>query len=225
MGSIPARATKRLVFSSWKVVPKVVAAILSYEAERRMATIGGDERENTAGSASTLPAAAQDPAQPGQGLARDAGPRADVPEHVAGRTVDPLRWAGAEDAPTVDQAVATVEEELRPSIDELTAGAPVDGAVDERLVLGAADAAGSDGGPRRGWWSAPDLAARWVGADDEEHEEGTSFDEHLDYAREILADPSVLGRVPDDLSTAVRGWPSPVQEPWRCVRSGGSLRS
>ena len=30
------RPTKRLVFSSWQVVPKVVAALLSYEAERVM---------------------------------------------------------------------------------------------------------------------------------------------------------------------------------------------
>ncbi len=28
--------TKRLVFSSWLVVPKAIAAVLSYEAERRM---------------------------------------------------------------------------------------------------------------------------------------------------------------------------------------------
>lgn len=31
-----ARFTKRLVFSSWRIVPKVVTALLSYEAERRM---------------------------------------------------------------------------------------------------------------------------------------------------------------------------------------------
>ena len=31
------RLTKRLIFSSWQVVPKAVAALLSYEAERRFA--------------------------------------------------------------------------------------------------------------------------------------------------------------------------------------------
>jgi len=41
--------TKRLVFSSWQVVPKVVASLLSYEAERRMfgSVVGGDERPNS----------------------------------------------------------------------------------------------------------------------------------------------------------------------------------
>ncbi|HVZ31822.1 MAG TPA: hypothetical protein VG963_05320, partial [Polyangiaceae bacterium] len=42
------RLTKRLIFSSWHVVPKAVAALLSYEAERRMsgAPVEG-ERPNT----------------------------------------------------------------------------------------------------------------------------------------------------------------------------------
>ena len=41
--------TKRLLFSAWNVVPDVVSAILSYEAERRM--VGGrlDDYENPAG--------------------------------------------------------------------------------------------------------------------------------------------------------------------------------
>ena len=41
--------TKRLIFSSWQVVPKVVSAVLSYEAERLMfGPLNGDERPNTA---------------------------------------------------------------------------------------------------------------------------------------------------------------------------------
>lgn len=39
--------TKRLVFSSWTVVPKVIAAMLSYEAERRMVRGHEDEPENS----------------------------------------------------------------------------------------------------------------------------------------------------------------------------------
>lgn len=42
------RFTKRLVFSAWAVVPKAIAVMLSYEAERRtMAEAGLDEREYT----------------------------------------------------------------------------------------------------------------------------------------------------------------------------------
>lgn len=39
--------TKRLVFSSWKVVPRVLAALLSYEAERCMITAGEADARNT----------------------------------------------------------------------------------------------------------------------------------------------------------------------------------
>lgn len=41
------RFTKRLVFSSWKVVPRVVAAMTSYEAERRMARAFDKSLKNT----------------------------------------------------------------------------------------------------------------------------------------------------------------------------------
>jgi hypothetical protein len=201
-GIDPARATKRLVFSSWKVVPKVIAAILSYEAERRMATLGGDERQNTADTRRRF--------QPLLRIQRNQEGLRGMPviglmypSTSLAERVDPLRWAGVEDTPTVDQAVTTIEGELRPSIDELTAGAPVDGTVDERWYWALPMLLDQMEGRGERWWSAPDLAARWVGADDEEHDEGTSFDEHLDYAREVLADPSVLGRVPNDLSTAV----------------------
>jgi hypothetical protein len=39
--------TKRLVFSSWRVVPKVIAGVLSYEAERRMMLSLDPQAENT----------------------------------------------------------------------------------------------------------------------------------------------------------------------------------
>ena len=39
--------TKRLVFSSWRFVPKMIAALLSYEAERRMVTAFDHDAENT----------------------------------------------------------------------------------------------------------------------------------------------------------------------------------
>src|SRR5262249_30879275 len=39
--------TKRLVFSAWTVVPKAIASLLSYEAERRMMIARGAKRLNT----------------------------------------------------------------------------------------------------------------------------------------------------------------------------------
>lgn len=40
--------TKRLVFSAWTVVPRVIGALVSYEAERRMMLAAGEEVANTA---------------------------------------------------------------------------------------------------------------------------------------------------------------------------------
>lgn len=40
-------ASKRLIFSSWTVVPKVIAALLSYDAERRMMSSGSPPPPNT----------------------------------------------------------------------------------------------------------------------------------------------------------------------------------
>ncbi|MFN0150833.1 MAG: helicase-related protein [bacterium] len=44
----PRSPTKRLVFSSWVVVPKAVACVLSYEVERRMITALDADAENSA---------------------------------------------------------------------------------------------------------------------------------------------------------------------------------
>ena len=42
--------TKRLIFSSWQVVPKVVAALMTYEAERRMLGIEARRRARQPGA-------------------------------------------------------------------------------------------------------------------------------------------------------------------------------
>ena len=42
-----ARLTKRLIFSSWRVVPKVVSTILSYEAERKAVKLFQPRAQNT----------------------------------------------------------------------------------------------------------------------------------------------------------------------------------
>ena len=44
-GVAPAGATKSLVFSAWRLVPKAIALLLSYEAERRM--LEGEDRDYT----------------------------------------------------------------------------------------------------------------------------------------------------------------------------------
>ncbi len=77
--------TKRLIFSSWQVVPQAVASVLSYEAERRMMLARIQRR---------TPAAHEDPLAPpipaGRWPARGH-------EHI--RAGQPKRRAGAPDRP------------------------------------------------------------------------------------------------------------------------------
>jgi len=46
-GTAEQSLTKRLVFSSWHVVPRVIAGVLSYEAQRRMMQSHDSQAENT----------------------------------------------------------------------------------------------------------------------------------------------------------------------------------
>ncbi|QKK08593.1 MAG: hypothetical protein HND58_10750 [Planctomycetota bacterium] len=46
-GTDPAHMTKRLIFSSWHIVPKAISVLLSYEAERLMMTTLDADAENT----------------------------------------------------------------------------------------------------------------------------------------------------------------------------------
>jgi hypothetical protein len=198
----PQRTTKRLVFSAWKVVPKVLATLLSYEAERRMATLGDEERSNTAETRRSF--------QPLLRLQRASGRLTGMP--VVGllypsprlaELVDPLRLAAAGHRPTMDEALEAVRHELAAPTAELTSAAPEDGVVDERwywalpMLL---DRAGLGQEEDEIWWDAPDLVARWQGAEQDDLDEHGSLREHLAQARDVVADPSQLGRAPDDLA-------------------------
>ena len=45
---VGAEATKQVLFSAWNAAPNAISALLSYEVERRILTLSGDEAENTA---------------------------------------------------------------------------------------------------------------------------------------------------------------------------------
>jgi hypothetical protein len=201
----PRRTTKRLVFSAWKVVPKVLATVLSYEAERRMATLGGGRRKNTADSRRKF--------QPLLRLQRSSGRLTGMsvvgllyPSPRLAEIIDPLRAAADGSPPTLEEVVAQAESELRGPIAELTARAPRDGNPDERwywvtpmLLDRGAIAIDRD----RSWWDDPDLVGRWQATEQDDQEDRGQLRDHLDQARELIEDPSSLGRPPSDLLTVI----------------------
>lgn len=207
------RATKRLVFSSWTVVPKVLAALVSYDAERRMMT---------SGSAAPPPNTPEDRRRAGQLLrfTRSKGRLTGMkvlgllyPSAALAKLGDPLRRASA-GAQTLDreQLLAGVRANLTALLQPWTDRAATSGNEDEDW-----------------YWVAPllaDLATdgvfnpielfdehlwahEWTGgqADDDgttrTDEAKSTFEDHLAdaYAKVelLVAGNMPLGRVPRDL--------------------------
>lgn len=197
--------TKRLVFSSWNVVPEVIASLVSYEVERRMVKEGRRKYKNTADDRKRvrpiLRFGVKDGKPTGMSLFGIL-----YPSPTLARLGDPLalsREAGGSAVPAPREAVlALAEKRIRRALRPTVQGRPTDGPVDAAwywagpLLL---DALGEADWNRR-WMSRRLIAEAWSGSDGRaDQQEQSLFAAHLAYAREVLADPSVLGRVPDDL--------------------------
>lgn len=207
-------ASKRLIFSSWTVVPKVIAALVSYDAERRMMS---------SGSGLPPPNTPEDRRRAGQLLrfTRSKGRLSGMkvlsllyPSAALARLGDPWRHVGAAGQMLDrEQLLAEIGGELAPLLAPWTARAPTSGTEDEDW-----------------YWVAPllaDLATdgvldpvelfddhlwahHWTGgeADDDQGgarsgEASSTFEEHLNEAYALIEQvrngEMPLGRVPSDL--------------------------
>jgi hypothetical protein len=197
--------TKTLVFSSWHVVPKAIAALVSYEAER-------------------LQVRAADPDVGYRDLKRFSGPLrfADADGRLTGMPVLTLLYPCAALAARVDPLAigAQLASEGRPaSRDAIVsearaivvgllapeiANARRDGPVDESWYWASLVLLDSRLEPdAREWFVEGHDEHGWY-QDDEEGEEGnTLFDRHLDRARELLEKKEALGPPPPDLAEVV----------------------
>lgn len=217
--------TKALLFSSWKVVPKVVATMASLEAERRM--VGSPDGELAYGRLPQqrrplLRFAEQDRRTVGAGDVDEEGPDGRqrrltgmpvlallYPCATLASRIDPLavaarlRQSGLE--PTIERVIGAVADEIRPMVDSLVEP-------HHRTAGGAADEAW--------YWSAlaqldaaysPTATAAWLGATDEANawsgmvrsgpdEDRSLFDLHVKaFAEHAVTALGGLGRPPDDL--------------------------
>lgn len=215
--------TKRLVFSSWHLVPKVISAVVSYEAERALFEASGELRAQTY---------------------EDFGKRSDrlldfriqsgKPEAMAtllvvvpfvelARLTDPLALSSSlrddGSSPSRTKVEHLARERVVKAIAHLTRRAPKTGPVDQRWYWAApllldldADAETS-----RHWWEHV-FASTWT---KDESEDGSRFEQHLDVAWEFLRDDdrASLGRVPDDLADVLvaYGLGSPASSALRAV--------
>jgi hypothetical protein len=194
--------TKRLIFSSWNVVPRAVSTILSYGAERRMMT--ANKRPNLENS----PAGRERFTEPIRfPTTRMSGMTAFAfvyPSPALADLADPLaitREIG--DKTSTRDVVKAAARRISAALDQATAGmdVPDDGPVDERWYWIAPLLLDAELRDDDAWLDRAQLSQVWTGADDRSG--GAGFERHLATAaaasREFLDGELELGVRPDDL--------------------------
>ena len=207
--------TKRLIFSSWRFVPRAIAALLSYEAERRMVQRTGldantaeqrrkrgrllrftQTESGAAGSMSTLALM--------------------YPSSFLARACDPVRLAAEALGGTETPMLAGVLEAAKTQIEIALRRLPIGddaGPADERWYWAAPLLLDGtlEPGPTKKWFEQKDLAAVWSGQYEIETTNETGSDDetgddklwalHVERARAVaLGRGERLGRRPDDLA-------------------------
>lgn len=165
--------TKRLAFSAWNVVPKAIAAIASYEAERQLFRAAEDAPRNTA--------TARKRRAPLLRFSKSEGRLAGMPVMTLVYAspslarfgdVIPLAESGG-DLWSVECAIENTSARLRPFLDEVVRAWSVKDAHDSRpdeawywaapILLDIA----LEGAAAERYWEERDLAKRWISAEDE----------------------------------------------------------
>lgn len=202
--------TKRLVFSSWQVVPKVIATLLTYEAERQMFKLHDALARNTAEE--------REKRRPLLRFARSSGRLTGMP--VLGLIYPCLTLADQCDPLALfreSSSLPTLEEITnctRQRIDELLAQLPQPtdsaGMEDENWYWAAPLLLDVQHHPEitRSWLSQTDLAAVWAGQSEEEDRAAAgetdtekAWATHVRRAQQFIKGGALeLGRHPHDLS-------------------------
>jgi hypothetical protein len=201
-----ARFSKRLIFSSWKVVPKAVSILLSYDAERRMFRSFDERARNTAADRERRARLLD--------FARSQGRLTGMP--VLGLVYpcsffaaycDPLELAKpslAEGMPPtladlIGKARSVIEKALQPWLRNRPDTGPVD--ADWNWAVPILLDHGEWPEPIQEWLDRESLPDDWRGPyiPRREGAEDTAWMDHVKRALEILNNPGQLGRPPEDL--------------------------
>ncbi len=213
--STPDGCTKTVVFSSWRVVPKMIAVLASYEAERQMV---GEAEE---GLVYSILAEKKKPLLRFT-LSKERLTGLPVfclvyPSMTLARQVDPLATALAlrsESLVTIDQVMAAVQTTIQKLLNEATSTIEYDqdGAEDERwywAALALLDRHYCQSESSQ-WLFTNEESLDWrsmlqvdreekPGEEPEEREDDTRFTEHVDEFAKFYKRPEKLGRPPKDL--------------------------
>jgi hypothetical protein len=207
--SASAAATKRLVFSSWKVVPKVIAAVVSHEAERRAMALthssnGSIGIENSAEGRKRLAqllrfsrAERRLTGMPVLGIM--------YPSMFLAGIIDPAVQNGnASGLRSLDDVLAAAKKVIEPALSRLVEANGGIGEIDESWYWVAPLLLDHHHHPERSiaFWDTPKLASEWAGdvGSEDDPESDTAWGDHLSHAMEAIRGAGhALGRPPDDL--------------------------
>jgi len=194
--------SKRLIFSGWQVVPKAIALLVSYEAERRMIgerTDGVDYSKQRRRLRPLLTFTLSRKRHTGM-----AALTLFYPCLTLAREVDPLRVAssiGNDERPSLSAVKAEVRRTVRELIKSIVKRhARRNGRADERWYWAGLALLDQAHAKRRmdEWFRVNDDRSWWGVLSDEDGK--TRFDEHLDRFYEVFSgEVSNLGPPPDDL--------------------------
>ncbi len=203
------RFSKRLIFSTWQVVPKAIASLVSYEVERRIFRRFNDSIRNTAPERRKR--------RPLLRFARTAGRLTGMP--VLGMLYpspslaelgDPL--PASEGECTLDHALARARARLEPLLGRLT-GPYLDGEREDETWYWAAPILldlQRYAETTREWFRRSRLPEIWNG-EREDEDDGSRWVEHVEKAQETVGaatqsrnfDSLALGRPPADLAAVL----------------------
>ena len=198
--------TKRLVFSAWNLVPKVVSALLSYEVERQVFEASGERSSRSYDEFSLRSDRLLDFSTEGGRPEAMANLNIVVPFVELARLADPLEIASVIRASGKTATRARVEKETGRRIAEalrtITRGRGTRGTVDQRWYWAAPvllDLMANREATLK-WWARDSWPRIWTYDKTDDDREGGLF-RHLLAVRDFLADLDAqpLGRVPDDL--------------------------
>ncbi len=199
--------TKRLIFSAWRVVPSVIGAMVSYEAERQMLHARGEPVENTPEFRKKHSGLLQ-LTRSGDRLTGMPVFALLYPSPALAELGDPRRLTaelgGYNEPPSQRDMLDLVRDALRERLSGRMRRAPSGGQFDERWYWAAPLLLDRDRDPdgTNAWFADPAALARHVVEPDEEAPStaDSGWLAHVEEAAAVVrGEAEPLGRVPDDL--------------------------
>ncbi|HXS33949.1 MAG TPA: helicase-related protein [Solirubrobacterales bacterium] len=203
----PGELTKKLVFSSWKVVPRAIASIVSYAAERELWRAAGSgalntERVRKSGQGRLVFGGGEDERLTGMPVLAML-----YPSTTVAALCDPLTFAAERsggDPGSIAELRSWASERVAAPLAEVTAGAPRDGPEDAAWYWAAAlliDRRSADD-EAHNWLERADAVAAWSG-EFKDRGESSHWADHVERAQQAAAGDLKLGPPPADLAAVV----------------------